>query len=106
MQCGNQAGEKAYSEGGWCKPSAGALPAISKRPGTTGTGAPVTERLRCRVSRQLGWYRVHSLAPKQGAGFIFFLQAGCGLPAACGGRSEFDYNMEVLSNEPQILRRQ
>ena len=35
MQCGNQAGEKAYSEGGRCRPPVGALPAISKRPGTT-----------------------------------------------------------------------
>ena len=33
------------------------LPATSKPSGMTGTGAPVTEQLRCRLAGELGWYR-------------------------------------------------
>ncbi len=51
MQCGREAVEKFYSERGECKPLTGTLQATSKRPGLTGTGAPVTERLRCRIIR-------------------------------------------------------
>ena len=33
------------------------LQATSKRPGMTGTGAPVIEHLRYRICGELGWYR-------------------------------------------------
>ena len=36
------------------------LPAL---PGKTGTGAPVTERLRCLDGDELGWYRDFHVAP-------------------------------------------
>ncbi len=32
-------------------------PPLAPSPGTTGTGAPVTEQLRCPLADQLGWYR-------------------------------------------------
>ena len=46
------------------------LPATSKSPGMTGTGAPVTEQLRCRLAGELGWYR-ELPRPYVGVGFIF-----------------------------------
>ena len=51
-----------------CKP-------LFASPGMTGTGAPVTERLRCPdFPDELGWYRESfSLAPIFGARFIFSL---------------------------------
>ena len=50
-------------------PRTGPFPATSKLPGMTGTGAPVTEYLRCRFFGELGWYR-DNLAPILGARFI------------------------------------
>jgi hypothetical protein len=48
-----------------CEP----LPAL---PGMTGTGAPVTEQLRCPFSDKLGWYRESIfLAPKIRGGVYF-----------------------------------
>ena len=44
-------------EGSGESPLFGNLQATSKQPGMTGTGAPVTERLRCRLFGELGWYR-------------------------------------------------
>ena len=40
-----------------------------------GTGAPVTEQLRCRVCGELGWYR-DSLAPIMWGGFfiLYFIE--------------------------------
>ena len=46
------------ARGGTVKaPCADLFPATSKQPGMTGTGAPVTEQLRCRLCGELGWYR-------------------------------------------------
>ncbi len=71
MQCGNQETDAHPSERGTVQaPCAALFPATSKQPGMTGTGSPVTEQLRYRLSGELGWYREH-FAPKLGAGFIF-----------------------------------
>ncbi len=50
MKCHAETKQKdaPRARGRRCKPLAGTLPATSKQPGTTGTGAPVTEHLRCR----------------------------------------------------------
>ena len=57
------------------------LQATSKPPGMTGTGAPVTERLRCGFCRELGWYREYIiLAPIVGGEVFIFV-------IICGGNS-------------------
>ena len=56
-------------------------------PGRTGTGAPVTEQLRCRASGELGWYR-DSPRPYYGAGCLFFV---------------VNFLMEVISDESETL---
>ena len=52
-QCGKEADESIQARGERCKPSCGSLQATSKPPGKTGTGAPVTEHLRCSFMERI-----------------------------------------------------
>ena len=70
-QCGNKKNLRQHSERGkgvssLCTNSL----ATSKPSGMTGTGAPVTEQLRCWLANELGWYR-ETLRPYVWARFIF-----------------------------------
>ena len=49
------------------------LQATSKPPGMTGTGAPVTERLRYGFCRELGWYREYIILAPIVGGEVFIL---------------------------------
>ena len=88
MLCGSQEFSQRPSERGMVRaPCVRPFPATSKLPGMTGTGSPVTERLRCSFGSELGWDR-ERLAPKLGERFIFL-----------------KYFMEVISNGKETLRR-
>ena len=88
MRCGNKVDRSSYSErGNGASPLQDIPSATSKPPGKTGTGAPVTEQLRCRISGKLGWYRDSSRPYFVGAAFIF------------------DFIMEVNSYGKESIRR-
>ena len=69
-------------EGSGVSPLCAILPATSKPSGMTGTGAPVTEQLRCRLAGELGWYRGLSSSLYWGGDFFILYLI-----------------MEVISNE-------
>ena len=59
MQYGKEAAEDSMSEEGTVRAlGRDRLRATSVRPGMTGTGAPVTEQIRCCRFSEAGWYRV------------------------------------------------
>ena len=64
--------EGVYREGEAVKaPDSGLCKPLLSSPGKTGTGAPVTEHLRCPLGDELGWYRVY-LRPYHWIGVFYF----------------------------------
>ena len=71
--CGNENAKCCQSErGDGVSPLQRLCSATSKPPGKTGTGAPVTEQLRCRFCGELGWYR-DARRPYVWGGVYFFV---------------------------------
>ena len=70
--CGNENAKYCFSErGNGASPLQDMDSATSKPSGMTGTGAPVTEQLRCRVIGELGWYRDLFAPIVRGEFFVF-----------------------------------